>query len=39
MSLQAKEATLITRDTDGRVISERGIDIELVQRGDLIKVI
>uniref|UniRef100_A0A915BRU2 P-type Cu(+) transporter n=3 Tax=Parascaris univalens TaxID=6257 RepID=A0A915BRU2_PARUN len=38
MSLQAKEAMLITRDDQGRVLSERGIDIELVQRGDLIKV-
>ncbi|XGW15707.1 hypothetical protein V3C99_001281 [Haemonchus contortus] len=39
MSLQAKEATLITMDSDGRVTSERGINIELVQRNDLIKVI
>ena len=38
MSLQAKEALLITRDKDGRILSEKGIDIELVQRGDLIKV-
>lgn len=30
MSLQAKEAMLITRDDQGRVLSERGIDIELV---------
>ncbi|KAK5984641.1 Copper transporting ATPase, partial [Trichostrongylus colubriformis] len=39
MSLQAKEATLITMDNEGRVTSERGISIELVQRNDLIKVI
>ncbi|KAK6058479.1 e1-E2 ATPase [Cooperia oncophora] len=39
MSLQAKEATLITMDAEGRVTSERGINIELVQRNDLIKVI
>ncbi|KAK6021453.1 e1-E2 ATPase, partial [Ostertagia ostertagi] len=39
MSLQAKEATLITMDSEGRVTSERGINIELVQRNDLIKVI
>jgi hypothetical protein len=38
MSLQAKEALLITRDKAGRILSEKGIDIELVQRGDLIKV-
>ncbi|KHN77060.1 Copper-transporting ATPase 1 [Toxocara canis] len=39
MSLQAKEAMLVTRDDHGRILSEQGIDIELVQRGDLIKVI
>ncbi|CAJ0941021.1 unnamed protein product, partial [Mesorhabditis belari] len=39
MSLQAREATLITMDSDGHTTSERGIDIELVQRGDLIKVV
>ena len=38
MSLQAKEALLITRDVEGRILSEKGIDIDLVQRGDLIKV-
>lgn len=30
MSLQAKEATLVTRDSEGRITSERGINIELV---------
>ncbi|KAE9547753.1 hypothetical protein FO519_009034 [Halicephalobus sp. NKZ332] len=39
MSMQAKEARLITRDKDGHIVTERGIDIELVQRGDLIKVL
>ncbi|CAD6197415.1 unnamed protein product [Caenorhabditis auriculariae] len=39
MSLQAKEATLVTMDSEGRVTSERGINIELVQRDDLIKVV
>ncbi|CAL2037623.1 unnamed protein product [Caenorhabditis brenneri] len=39
MSLQAKEATLVTMDTEGRLTSEKGINIELVQRDDLIKVV
>jgi len=39
MSMQAKEARLITKDKDGQILTERGIDIELVQRGDLIKVL
>uniref|UniRef100_A0A914YT71 P-type Cu(+) transporter n=1 Tax=Panagrolaimus superbus TaxID=310955 RepID=A0A914YT71_9BILA len=39
MSMQAKEARLITRDSEGNILSERGIDIELVQRNDLIKVL
>ncbi|EJW81218.1 E1-E2 ATPase, partial [Wuchereria bancrofti] len=39
MSLQAKEAVLVTRDDDGRIISEESIDVELVQRGDLLKVV
>ena len=30
MSLQAKEATLVTLDADGHVTSERGINIDLV---------
>uniref|UniRef100_A0A914ED23 P-type Cu(+) transporter n=1 Tax=Acrobeloides nanus TaxID=290746 RepID=A0A914ED23_9BILA len=38
MSLQAKEACLITKDKNGHITSERGIDVELIQRGDLIKV-
>ncbi|CAI2348670.1 unnamed protein product [Caenorhabditis sp. 36 PRJEB53466] len=39
MSLQAKEATLVTMDAEGRLTSEKGINIELVQRDDLIKVV
>ena len=39
MSLQAKVALLITKDKEGQIISEKRIDIELVQRGDLIKVL
>ena len=39
MSLQAKEALLIKKDKEGQIISERKIEIELVQRGDLIKVL
>ncbi|KAM3724588.1 Copper-transporting ATPase [Dirofilaria immitis] len=39
MSLQAKEAVLITRGDDGRILSEENIDVELVQRGDLLKVV
>lgn len=30
MSLQAKEAVLVTRDDDGRILSEENIDVELV---------
>ncbi|GMT03608.1 hypothetical protein PENTCL1PPCAC_25782, partial [Pristionchus entomophagus] len=39
MSLQAKEATVVTLDANGREETERGISIELVQRGDIIKVL
>ncbi|KAI1723796.1 e1-E2 ATPase domain-containing protein [Ditylenchus destructor] len=40
ISMQAKVAILVTRDeTSGQILSERGIDTELVQRGDLIKVV
>lgn len=39
MSMQAKVAILITKDEkSGQILSERGIDTELVQKGDLIKV-
>ncbi|KAL4001764.1 heavy metal translocating P-type ATPase family protein [Acanthocheilonema viteae] len=39
MSLQAKEAVLVTRDDDGRILSEEHIDVELVQKGDLLRVV
>jgi hypothetical protein len=39
LSLQAKEALLVTRGQDGNITSEKSIDIELVQLGDLIKVL
>uniref|UniRef100_A0A915CVI8 P-type Cu(+) transporter n=1 Tax=Ditylenchus dipsaci TaxID=166011 RepID=A0A915CVI8_9BILA len=40
ISMQAKVAILITRDENtGQILSEKGIDTELVQRGDLIKVV
>ncbi|VDN07556.1 unnamed protein product [Thelazia callipaeda] len=40
MSLQAKEALLVTRDcADGRILSEENINVELVQRGDVLKVV
>uniref|UniRef100_A0A0N5AGX9 P-type Cu(+) transporter n=1 Tax=Syphacia muris TaxID=451379 RepID=A0A0N5AGX9_9BILA len=39
MSLQAKEAILVTRDESGYTIAEEKIDIDLVQRNDLIKIL
>ncbi|KAI6185328.1 P-type Cu(+) transporter [Aphelenchoides besseyi] len=39
MSMQAKVARLVTRDENGQILSENGIDIELVERGDFIKVL
>uniref|UniRef100_A0A0K0E6L3 P-type Cu(+) transporter n=1 Tax=Strongyloides stercoralis TaxID=6248 RepID=A0A0K0E6L3_STRER len=38
MSLQAKEAIIIEKNEDGLTISEKKMDVELIQRGDLIKV-
>lgn len=38
MKLQATEATLITYDTNGLINSEKTIPIELLQRGDMVKV-
>lgn len=38
ISLQAKEATLVERDTNGKIMNEKRIDIALVQRGDFLKV-
>jgi Cu+-exporting ATPase len=39
MSMQAKFALLVKRGPDGEILSEKNIDIELVQRDDLIKVL
>lgn len=39
MSLQATKALLLVVDEDKNVIEEKHIDIDLVQRGDLLKVI
>ncbi|XP_029463504.1 copper-transporting ATPase 1 isoform X2 [Rhinatrema bivittatum] len=39
ISLQATEATIITRTANNTVASEDQVDVELVQRGDLVKVV
>uniref|UniRef100_A0A9J8DLN5 P-type Cu(+) transporter n=1 Tax=Cyprinus carpio carpio TaxID=630221 RepID=A0A9J8DLN5_CYPCA len=39
MSLQATEATVVTLKDDMSVISEEQVDVELVQRGDVVKVV
>lgn len=39
MSLQATEATLVTVDADGKALSEEKMEVDLVQRGDLLKVL
>ncbi|XP_038867916.1 copper-transporting ATPase 1-like [Salvelinus namaycush] len=39
MSLQASEATVVTLNTDMSVLSEEQLDVELVQRGDVVRVV
>uniref|UniRef100_A0A8C9LKL4 Copper-transporting ATPase 1 n=1 Tax=Piliocolobus tephrosceles TaxID=591936 RepID=A0A8C9LKL4_9PRIM len=39
ISLQATEATVVTLDSDNILLSEEQVDVELVQRGDIIKVV
>ncbi|KAG7518611.1 copper-transporting ATPase 1 [Solea senegalensis] len=39
MSLQATEATVVNLSSDMTVISEEQVDVELVQRGDVVKVV
>uniref|UniRef100_A0A672H8N9 P-type Cu(+) transporter n=1 Tax=Salarias fasciatus TaxID=181472 RepID=A0A672H8N9_SALFA len=39
MSLQATEATVVTLSSDNSILSEEQVDVELVQRGDVVKVV
>ncbi|GAB6031761.1 ATPase Cu transporting protein 7B [Chamberlinius hualienensis] len=39
MSLQATEAVLVEVGPDFQIISEKNVDVELVQRGDILKVV
>ncbi|KAK2891343.1 hypothetical protein Q8A67_013986 [Cirrhinus molitorella] len=39
MSLQATEATVVTLNDDMSVLSEEKVDVELVQRGDVVRVV
>uniref|UniRef100_A0A8D0EJK9 Copper-transporting ATPase 1 n=1 Tax=Strix occidentalis caurina TaxID=311401 RepID=A0A8D0EJK9_STROC len=39
ISLQATEATIVTLGPDNILLSEEQVDVELVQRGDIVKVI
>ncbi|XP_075429603.1 copper-transporting ATPase 1 isoform X2 [Ascaphus truei] len=38
ISMQATEATVVTRGADNSVLNEVQVDVELVQRGDIVKV-
>ncbi|XP_051929043.1 copper-transporting ATPase 1 isoform X2 [Hippocampus zosterae] len=39
MSLQATEATVVILNSDSTILSENQVDVELVQRGDVVKVV
>ena len=39
MSLQATEAVLLEMDKEGNILREEKIKIDLVQRGDILKVL
>ncbi|NXA74222.1 ATP7A ATPase, partial [Thryothorus ludovicianus] len=39
ISLQATEATIVNLDHDNVLLSEEQVDVELVQRGDIVKVV
>ncbi|XP_013864257.1 copper-transporting ATPase 1 [Austrofundulus limnaeus] len=39
MSLQATEATVVTLGNNNSILSEEQVDVELVQRGDVVKVV
>ncbi|XP_029917545.1 copper-transporting ATPase 1 [Myripristis murdjan] len=39
MSLQATEATVVILNSDKSILSEEQVDVELVQRGDVVKVV
>ncbi|XP_061540948.1 LOW QUALITY PROTEIN: copper-transporting ATPase 1 [Phycodurus eques] len=39
MSLQATEATVVTLNSNSSILSEDQVDVELVQRGDVVKVV
>nr|AAA57445.1 Cu++-transporting P-type ATPase [Mus musculus] len=39
ISLQATEATIVTLNSENLLLSEEQVDVELVQRGDIIKVV
>ncbi|XP_054851978.1 copper-transporting ATPase 1 [Eublepharis macularius] len=39
ISLQATEATIVTLGPDNNLVSEEQVDVELVQRGDIVRVV